>query len=224
MENETKRRRLNVLREDVLRRYRHLRAIGTNHHSAALKFLARTAIMEHARHLGLMMGRTLIANSEEEMTLVFDLAIYTAKEGRSRAIDRYAKVAQLPPNSDERSMLDAMCRAQFSIWRVARLHDTCGLVVNDVLRQAEAWLVDEGLELSGASGMCFAGRLCDTDLFAITSGVVVPVDLPMLEDVLTDVPACRHSDQEHIGDDPRFAAAIYRAALDAGVMDDVVFN
>ena len=29
MENETKRRRLNVLREDVLRRYRHLRAIGT---------------------------------------------------------------------------------------------------------------------------------------------------------------------------------------------------
>ena len=103
--------------------------------------------MEHARHLGLMMGRTLIANSEEEMTLAFNLAIYTAKEGQSRAIDRYAKVAQLPPDSDERSMLDAICHAQFSIWRVARLYDTCGLVVNDVLRQAEAWLVDEGLEL-----------------------------------------------------------------------------
>ena len=97
-----------MLREDVLRRYRHWRAIGTHHHSAALKFLARTAIVEHARHLGLIMGRTLIANSEEEMTLVFDLAIYTAKEGRSRAIDRYAKAAQLPPDSDERSMLDAI--------------------------------------------------------------------------------------------------------------------
>jgi hypothetical protein len=211
-------------RDDVLRRYRHLRAIGTDHHSAALKFLARPAFEEHARRLGLMMGRTLIANNEEEMALVFDLAIYTAKEGRSRAIDRYAKVAQPPRDSDERSMLDAMCHAQFSIWRVARLHDTCGLVVNDVLRQAEAWLVDEGLELSGASGMCFAGRLCDADLFAITSGVVVPVDLPMLENVLTDVRACRHADPERIGDDPRFAAAIYRAALDAGVMDDVVFN
>jgi hypothetical protein len=115
-------------REDVLRRYRHLRAIGAHHHSAALKFLARPAIVEHARRLGLMMGQTLIANSEEEMTLVFDLAIYTAKEGRNRAIDRYAKVAQLPPDSDERSMLDAMCHAQFSIWRVARQHDTCGLV------------------------------------------------------------------------------------------------
>ena len=152
---------------------------------------------------------------------MFDLAIYTAKEGRSRAIDRYATVAQLRPDSDERSMLEAMRRAQFSIWRVARQHDKCRLVVNDVLRQSEAWLVDEVLELSG---MCFAGPLCGADLFAITGGVVVPVDLPMLEDVLTDVLARRHADPERIGDDPRFAAAIYRAAFDAGIMDDVVFN
>jgi hypothetical protein len=46
----------------------------------------------------------------------------------------------------------------------------------------------------------------------------------MLEDVLTDVLACRHADPERIGDDPRIAAAIYRAALDAEVMDDVAFN
>src|SRR6516165_6843448 len=195
-------------REDVLRRYRQLRAIGTHHHSAALK----------------LMGRTLVANTEEEMTLVFDLAIYTAKEGRSRAIDRYAKVAQLPPDSDERSMLEAMRHAQFSIWRVAGRHNTCGLVVNDVLRQSESWLVDESLERSGASGMCFAGRLCDADPFAITSGVVVPVDQPMLEDVLSDILACRRAEPERIGDDPRFAAAIYRAALDTGVLDAVVFN
>ena len=43
-------------------------------------------------------------------------------------------------------------------------------------------------------------------------------------DILTDVLACRHANPERIGDDLRFAAAIYRAALDTGVMDDVVFN
>src|SRR3974377_1783450 len=174
-------------REDVLRRYRQLRAIGTHHHSAALKFLARPASVEHTRHVGLRMGRTLVANTEEEMTLVFDLAIYTAKEGRSRAIDRYAKVAQLPPDSDERSMLEAMRHAQFSIWRVAGRHNTCGLVGNDALRQSESGLGDEGLARSGASGMCFAGRLCDADPFAITSGVVVPVHRPMLEDGLSAI-------------------------------------
>jgi hypothetical protein len=50
----------------------------------------------------------LIADSEEELTLVFDLAIYTAKEGRSQAIDRYASMAQLPSGTDELLMLDAM--------------------------------------------------------------------------------------------------------------------
>ncbi|MBV8589612.1 MAG: hypothetical protein JO212_06050, partial [Acetobacteraceae bacterium] len=105
--------------------------------------------MEHARRLGMTAGQILIANNEEELTLIFDLAIYTAREGRSRAIDRYAKAVQLSPDSDEIVMLQAMRRTRFSIWRIDRRHDTCGLVVSDLLRQAEAWLVDEGLEVSG---------------------------------------------------------------------------
>jgi hypothetical protein len=208
-------------REDVLRRYRHLRAIGTHHHSAALKFLARPAIVEHARRPGLMVGQTLIANSEEEMRWCSTWRSTRQKKAGAEPSIAMPKSHNCGPTPMRRLMLEAMRRAQFSIWRVARQHDKCGLVVNDVLRQSEVWLVDEVLELSG---MCFAGRLCDADLFAVTGGVVVPVDLPMLEDVLTDVLACRHADPERIGGDPRFAAAIYRAALDAGVMDDVVFN
>jgi hypothetical protein len=211
-------------REAVLRRYRHLRAIGMHHHHAALKFLAQPAIAEYARRLGMMAGQTLIADNEEELALVFDLAIYTAREGRSRAIDRHAKTVRLSPDSDEIVMLEAMCRARFSIWRIDRRHDTCGLVVNDLLRQADAWLVDEGLEASGMTGMCFASRLCDADRFAITSGVVIPVGRSMLEDVLTDGLACRHADPVQVGDDPRFASAIYRVALDGGIMEDVRFN
>lgn len=211
-------------RRDVLHRYRHLRAIGMHHHHAALKHLARPVIVENARRLGLMTGQMLTATSEEELTLVFDLAIYTAREGRSRAIDRYAKTVRLPSDSDETIVLQAMCHTRFSIWRIDRRHDTCGLVVSDLLRQAESWLVDEGLELSGKVGTCFASRLCDADQFAITSGVIVPVDRRMLEDVLTDVLTCRHSDPDCVGDDPRFASAIYRAALDCGAMEDVVFN
>lgn len=211
-------------RREVLRRYRHLRAIGRHHHSAALKFLARPVIVEHARRLGLITGQTLIADSMEELTLVFDLAIYTAKAGRSRAIDRYAKAAHLPSNTDEMSMLAAMRHARFSIWRIERRHDTCGLLVSDALSQAEAWLVDEGLEASAQSGMCFASRLCEVDPFVVTTGVIVPVDGPLLESVFADAFVYRHPDPECIDDDPRFATAIYRAALDAGIMECVVFN
>jgi hypothetical protein len=46
------------------------------------------------------------------IAVVFDLAIYAAKQGRSRAIDRYAQAAQLLHGFDEALMLEAMRRAR----------------------------------------------------------------------------------------------------------------
>ena len=85
-----------MTRDEVLQRYRHLRLISIGHHSGALKFLSRQALLEHAKRLGLATGGMLVAESEAEMTLVFDLALYTAKEGRSRALDRYARATPKP--------------------------------------------------------------------------------------------------------------------------------
>ena len=122
-------------RDAILARYRHLRAISTRHHSAALEFLSRQAILEQARRLGLTVGRTLVAESEEELTLAFDLAIYTAPAGRSRAIDRYRAAARLDEGSDEALVLEAMCRARFSVWRIERRHEAVGFTVSDVIRR-----------------------------------------------------------------------------------------
>jgi len=212
-------------REEILDRYRHLRAISTRHHSAALDCLTRPAILEHAKHLGLAYGQTLVAESEEEMTLIFDLAIHTAKPGRSRAIDRYAKAAALSSDSGAAHMLEAMCGARFSIWRIEHHHETAGAVVADVLRDNETWLVDEALTVSGQPGLTFASRLCWPAEFAMTCGVVVPVDAELMEDVLRDCTAwLRHAGFEQVADEPRFASAVYRGALDAGIMDSVIFD
>lgn len=134
-------------------RYRHLRAISTRHHSAALDCLARPAILERAKHLGLAYGQAVVAESEEEMALIFDLAVHTAKPGRSRAIDRYATAASLSSSSDELRALDAICGARFSVWRIKRRHETAGVIVTDVLhRDGETWLVDEALTISAKPG------------------------------------------------------------------------
>ena len=107
-------------REEVLARYRHLRAISTRHHTEALRFLSRPALLEQARQLGLTAGEMLVAESMDEFTLVVDLAIHATRPGRSRAIDRYAGAAQLQPGSEEALVLEAMRRARFSVWRVER--------------------------------------------------------------------------------------------------------
>jgi hypothetical protein len=99
------------------------------------------------------------------------------------------------------------------------------VVVTDVLRDSETWLVDEALTVSGQPGLTFASRLCWPAEFAMTCGIVVPVDAELMEDVLLDSVAwLQHAGLDQVADEPRFAAAIYRGALDVGIMDSVVFE
>ena len=69
----------------VLARYRQLREISKRHHHDILKLISGDAMLQQARRLGLAQGRTLILDDMEEMSYVFDLAIYTAPPRRSRA-------------------------------------------------------------------------------------------------------------------------------------------
>src|SRR3954465_3626188 len=180
-------RMADMSREEVLARYRHLRAISTHHHTEAMNLFSRPALLEQARHLGLAAGGVLTAESFDELTPAFDLAIHAARPGHTRAVDRYAGAARLRPGSDEALVLEAMRRARFSLWRVERRHGGGGLVVQDLLREDEAWLVDEALERSAPEGMVAAMRLCTPETFAMTCGVIVPVDRGLLEEVLGGV-------------------------------------
>jgi hypothetical protein len=96
-------------RRDVRRYYRHLRAICTQHHTAVIPFISQAAFLEQAKRLRLTTDGVFISNSTEALTLVYDLATYAAKPGRSRAIERYARTMHLPPESDEGAGSDVPC-------------------------------------------------------------------------------------------------------------------
>lgn len=211
-------------RAEVLTRYRHFREISKQHHSAALDFLSKDAIMSQARRLGLVHGKTLLLDSMNDLTLAFDLTIHTAPKDRSRAIDRYARAVRLAPGSDEGLVLEAMRRARFSIIGILRRHDVAGLIVEDLFRGGEFWLVDEGLESSLPEGAALATRLYTPDGFAMTAGVLVPFDIELIEDAIADTPQLLRNRREELIDDRRFAEAIYRVALASGLMEQVAYQ
>ena len=136
----------------------------------------------------------------------------------------HAGAAQLQPGSDEALVLAAMRRARFSLWRVERRHEVVGLVVQDLLREDEAWLVDEALERSAPEGMVAATRLCTPDAFAMTCGVIVPIDRELLEEVIATVLPRVRGSPDQVANDRRFATAIYRAAVTRGLMARVGFE
>jgi hypothetical protein len=211
-------------RNRTLARYRHLREISKQHHFAIMKLISRDALLRQARGLGLTIGKTLVLDRMEELSLAYDLAIYTAPGGRSRAVDRYARSAQLEPGSDEALMLEAMCNARFSVVSVRRRHVVAGLIVKDLFRDIDLWLVDEGLEISLPAGTTFATRYFGPDRFVMTSGVGVPFDDDLLETVVDSTPLLLRKPPVEAIEDRRFAEAVYRAAIADGLMQKVTYR
>jgi len=211
-------------RSELIARYRHLREISTQHHSASLNFLSRDAIISQARRIGLTQGKTLVLDSMDDMYLAFDLAIYTAPKDRSRAIDRYAEGARFTWGSDESIVLEAMRRARFSIISFVRRHPVAGLIVKDLFRGVEIWLIDVGLESSLPEEAALATRLFTPDRFDITAGVLVPLDLELIEDAIAATPQLLRKGYEEVINERRFAECIYRVALASGLMEQVAYR
>jgi hypothetical protein len=211
-------------RNEVLARYRHLREISKQHHFAIMKLISRDAVLRHARGLGLTIGKTLVLDRMEELSLAYDLAIYTAPGDRSRAVDRYAGSARFEPGSDKALMLDAMCNARFSVVSVRRRHLVAGLIVKDLFRDIDLWLVDEGLEISLPAGTAFATRYFAADRFVMTSGVGVPFDDDLLETIVDSTPLLLRKSPAEAIEDRRFAEAVYRAAIADGLMQGVTYQ
>ncbi len=74
-----------MTRTEILTRYRRLRQISKEHHQAVLDITAPDVVLDWAKRLNLTQGKTVLLESEHEMTLVEDLAIYLPRRGRSPA-------------------------------------------------------------------------------------------------------------------------------------------
>src|SRR3954468_6382541 len=155
------------------------------------------------------------------------VALYLPRPGRSHPLDRYARVARVAPGSDEAIVLAAMRRARFSLWRIEQRHPTTGLILRDLMRGEETWLVDETMEKNAPPGMEMAARLLQPEGFAMTARIIVPLlpdlmTLPeLMAEVFTRAPALRHLQGDTLAKDARFAIGIYRAAVATGAMGRV---
>jgi hypothetical protein len=99
---------------DVLPTYLRLREAQRSLNRALTQTLSRKAIETSAMRLGFFKDRMLIADTESDLDLVNDAAIYDYyPSGDKNAVARY--VAQHKLEGDAAVVLDAMRRAQFTL-------------------------------------------------------------------------------------------------------------
>jgi len=158
----------------ILGRYRRYSDLRKEIQSAALGNVSESSFLAHAKRIGLSDGRVIFADDDSEVALVYDLALYTAQPGRTRAIDRCARKRLTAAQPDEALVLQALQASRFSIFRVIGRGEPAGVLLEDLMRGGTIPLLDEGLERSARPGEVFAMRVAPIEDFVITCGVVVP--------------------------------------------------
>ena len=210
--------------EATLTAYREIRGMITEWQTAALNAVPSTTLMEHAKRIGLARDGMLVPGAPPEMTFMFDLASHTAKEGRSRAIDRFAKQRGLAEGSREATVMNAVRNALFTVWQIEGPNETAGIMARDVLRQQSFWLMDEWLAKTAKKGDRFVARLADLGEYRVSCGVIVPVSDTVFQIAATDARNIKAPNVEALLQDRRFAETFYKAAIQGGVMRGVAFR
>ncbi|HEX4081035.1 MAG TPA: hypothetical protein VHX61_19400 [Rhizomicrobium sp.] len=211
-------------RAEIISRYRRFRAISKTHANGAFQYMAREVFCDQARRLGIANGKTFILDNIDELAFANDLALYGRQGARKRPLDRYAAAQCFPSDSAEALVLQAMLGARFVLIRVERYHPAAGLMVTDLARNEEFWLLDEGLEKTAPPGWRAATRVYAPEDFFMTSGISIPLDGALLRGALASRPHLLDSDMEEAINDRRFAEALYREAIQSGATDRIRFQ
>ena len=136
-------------RNEILDRYRHLRWVNQKINEAVMKLVPGTVMMEFGRRIGLLQGKTFVLDSKDELALVYDLAVFVGKDGRSSALERFARTTRFAVGSDEALILAAMQESWFTMFEIERRHEIAGLVIRDRMRKETFQFLDLGSLLSG---------------------------------------------------------------------------
>ena len=224
--------------------YAEARAVLLN---AAAKRIPLVSLAAQARALHLWRHNQVEPGSEAQLACVLDLGVFSPVGGHKPALQRVLHAAiPPPPGSADAAMLDAFTRARFSLFRMGEGDPRGGIALHDLCTGEEFWVMDRHLAQTGIPGTLVGARLVRPEEFALTCGVLCPVDVrvllhvmenrapspgpvgalieprpnePLVDRLLEE--AAAPARLAELASDPLLAANTYRAALDLGLMGPV---
>ncbi len=201
----------------LVARYQRLRAMSKNLNSAMVQRLARDALQEGGRKLGILQDGTFVFGNEDDTSVLMDYCLYHVRRNGRTAVEQYC--CDHPPlaGTDEAACLRAMQNAIYSLFRVDAAEPGVGLAVTDMATDEQYLLVDMGLSETAKPGFVFLSRLLLFDEFAATGGAAIPLgQLPPEELTKFSAEWKRLSIHQDVDRDP---APLIRDCLQRGMTD-----
>ena len=218
--------------DELLSRYKRLREVGRNLNSHLVTLVPKAALLECGKKLGLVQGKTLALDNEEELSILFDYCLYNYRRGGKNIIERYLETSPTLATEDEMILLKAKLNSYYSLFSVEEVHQGRGATLRDILRDKTLLLMDLGIGTSAIPGMLFAGRVIPLADFHMTTGTFIPVsDKRLVEKAIMPIVKkfLRHgkpTDDSIFspGQKAALVAQIIRVLLRAGSLDRMMYQ
>jgi hypothetical protein len=214
--------------------------------SAAMKRVPLASVAQQARALSLWDGKQAVPGDEMQFACIFDLGVLDPVGDHGRGIDRQAKAEPPAEDSAEARLLAALQVARFGLFRLGGSHPEGGVVAETFPDAAPLRFFDNYLGQAPKGALVGLRLAWPEEDIALTCGTSVVIDSRLLERLLNDVPPergvvipSRPAEDDHLAIgrllvEPAarlrladmqaqrgFAARVYRAAIDLGLMGPV---
>ena len=94
----------------LVEQYKAYRNISRDFHTKLLKYLPKAALDCCGKRLGVMRGKTLLLNDEQDVDVFMDYCIYDYYENGLNAVSLFFEDNQLTSGSDEYKVIEAICQ------------------------------------------------------------------------------------------------------------------
>ncbi len=207
-----------------IERYARLRKVSMRlNHKIIEATLPRAAVVEMGRRLGLVKGRTLVLDTEDQMSVVMDLCLYDLVQDGKNAIERYAERYAPPPRTEEYEVLQAMLQARYRIMLPQLGIEGAGVQCVDVLTREELFLMDFGLSRCPLD-VALGTRAIPLGRFWMTGGAGLPAHRESIEEALARLQQQGLLRNDRFTDPHRAAITIVRAFLEGGASEYVEYQ
>lgn len=214
------------INEAVLQRYKLFRSVGIKLNGTLVKELPKAAIAESGKKLGILKRNTLLLETEDELSVLMDYCIYHYRRNGVNTVSRYLTLFPPAEDSLEMELLQAMRQAHYSLFQVKAANAGKGLMLWDMMRDNDIFLLDLNLSRTVQPGYLIAGHVLPMEGYYMSSGAILPITESLLKGEITRIIetfATEDGAPLSPGREAAFAGQVIRAALREHVMQKVRF-
>ena len=170
-----------------VQRYKELREIDRKFISEIIKIIPTKIIDCTAIEMNLLFKGTLVFDSEEEMSYLFDRIVFDIMWDGENAIEHFEAESEYKPSEDEKKHLNAMKEARFSLFEIVGRNPGISVYLSDLLSgiliNNQVELTDLSMSETFSNGLLLATRIVKIENMCMTTGASYPF-LPIHKDAL----------------------------------------